>query len=71
MAGTPRRSVAGRRLCAVEPPRCAPSTPAQLHRDLRGFYTGDRAWPARIKQEPFREQATKSSPAGAGAGEMK
>lgn len=37
-------------------PRCAPSAPAQLRRDLRGFDTGDRAGPARTEQEPFREQ---------------
>lgn len=60
--------------CPPPPPphlRCAPSAPAQLRRDLRGFYRGDRAWPARIEQEPFREQATKSSAASRGGAGMK
>lgn len=52
-------------------PRCAPSAPAQLRWDLRGFYTGDRAWPARIEHEPFREQATKSGDSRRGRVGMK
>ncbi|XP_074398244.1 uncharacterized protein LOC141729243 [Zonotrichia albicollis] len=51
--------IGGGRLCGSSP-RCAPSAPAQLRWDLRGFCKGDRAWPAHIEQKPFREQATKS-----------
>lgn len=53
------------RLCGTSP-RCAPSTPAQLRCDLRGFYTGDRA-----RSEPFREQATESSESRRGRVGMK